>query len=508
MNTKSQPASAIPNPVPRRAARPLRAGRMTALVLAILASAGYAFGATEIPDKINYQGKLTDQLGKEVASGNYEVQFKIWNVSSGGTAADYIWGRSFTVHVVTNGMFNVLLDDAGGGVVGSPRTNSLLYAFDGPDRYLGLTITKFNNSAVANQAEISPRQRLVSAPFAFHAQNAASASTASNATTAGSAAFASYANFATNASKLGSFTTNDFVLLKKSSQTIDGGVTITNGDLALKKGLSVSSTVTASGDLTVGGKLGIGTTAPLYPLTFASVLGDKIDLWGSAAGNHYGFGIQGSLLQVHSDSSASDIAFGYGQSTNFTETMRIKNSGRVGIGTTGPTHELDVQSPGDTEIGIKSTDANGHLWSLQSSGMTNSNSNLNGSFQIIDRTAGASRLMITTNGSMLVNSQAPFQIRRYSLPNMKYNHTSAQAFRCTNYTSADWSAAVVGVHVKADIEESHGDRFIEFRMTRGSPDWTLYFDVHSDNDDSDYDVQGIYVDVMFIRKELCYDPDR
>jgi hypothetical protein len=85
--------------------------------------------------------------------------------------------------------------------------------------------------------------------------------------------------------------------------------------------------------ITPAGNVGIGTTAPNYPLNFAATLGDKISLWDSGLGNHYGFGVQANQLQIHADSSSSDIVFGTGRSTNLAETMRIKGNGKVGIGT-------------------------------------------------------------------------------------------------------------------------------------------------------------------------------
>ncbi|HMS56284.1 MAG TPA: hypothetical protein PKA27_12870 [Fimbriimonadaceae bacterium] len=100
----------------------------------------------------------------------------------------------------------------------------------------------------------------------------------------------------------------------------------------------------------LAGKVGIGSSGGAFPLTFASTLGDKISLYG-ATGNHYGFGIQGSLLQIHSDSIAADIAFGYGTSTSFTERMRIKGNGNVGIGTISPTSKLHL-SHGISGVGL------------------------------------------------------------------------------------------------------------------------------------------------------------
>ena len=71
--------------------------------------------------------------------------------------------------------------------------------------------------------------------------------------------------------------------------------------------------------------VGIGTTTPGFPLNFANTIGDKISLYGNT-GNHYGFGIQGGLLQIYTDAGPSNIAFGYGSSSSFTERMRILNN--------------------------------------------------------------------------------------------------------------------------------------------------------------------------------------
>jgi hypothetical protein len=91
------------------------------------------------------------------------------------------------------------------------------------------------------------------------------------------------------------------------------------------------------------GNVGIGVTSPGYPLTFANVLGDKISLWGQS-GTHFGFGMQNNLLQIHTSGSGADIAFGYGESTNLTETVRFKGNGNVGIGTNSPAYPLHMRS--------------------------------------------------------------------------------------------------------------------------------------------------------------------
>jgi len=102
--------------------------------------------------------------------------------------------------------------------------------------------------------------------------------------------------------------------------------------------------ITASGNIiTSGGNVGIGTTTPGFPLSMSDAMGDKIALWGKS-GNSLGFGIQNNLLQIHTDTIAGDIGFGYGSSAAMTETMRIKGNGKVGIGTNAPGFPLNFAS--------------------------------------------------------------------------------------------------------------------------------------------------------------------
>ncbi len=63
-------------------------------------------GADAIPQKINYQGYLTDNTGNPI-NGARQMTFKIFNAASGGTQ---LWSETQTVSV-ENGLFNVILGE-------------------------------------------------------------------------------------------------------------------------------------------------------------------------------------------------------------------------------------------------------------------------------------------------------------------------------------------------------------------------------------------------------------
>jgi hypothetical protein len=104
-------------------------------------------------------------------------------------------------------------------------------------------------------------------------------------------------------------------------------------------------------------RLGIGNLTPQFPLSLNGSLGDKISLWTDGTPTHYGMGIQSGLFQIFSKTSVDDIAFGYGNSNVFAETMRIKGNGNVGIGN-NPFFKLDItgrmriRTGNDGEAGI------------------------------------------------------------------------------------------------------------------------------------------------------------
>lgn len=106
----------------------------------------YAFG--EIPQYINYQGYLTDDLGAPVPDGDYNIIFFIYDAPVDGTVK---WASDRLTVAVQDGLFNQRL----GPMLTSVFTQSSA-------RYLAIRV---------EGEDIDARTQLISAPYAFHAFN-------------------------------------------------------------------------------------------------------------------------------------------------------------------------------------------------------------------------------------------------------------------------------------------------------------------------------------------------
>lgn len=152
-------------------------------------------------------------------------------------------------------------------------------------------------------------------------------------------------------------------------------------------------------------QVGIGTSDPVSPLSFANATGNKISLWSNPNATQYGLGLQGSLLQVYTDASNADIAFGYGNSTSFTENVRIKGNGNVGIGLDNPGFRLVVESGG---VGIVQQSPDGGtrvgFYTVAGSAFVQTHTNHALNFATNN---GGSQMILTTAGNFGVGTQTP-----------------------------------------------------------------------------------------------------
>ncbi len=117
-----------------------------ALSLAVLMLLAPATALAAQPRTISYQGILNDSGGHPVPNGNYNLTFKIYNVSAGGAA---LWSEANTV-TTELGVFSVILG----------HTTPLTLPFDVP-YWLGIT--------VGAGSEMTPRVELAAVPYAYHA---------------------------------------------------------------------------------------------------------------------------------------------------------------------------------------------------------------------------------------------------------------------------------------------------------------------------------------------------
>jgi hypothetical protein len=144
-----------------------------ALLLLVLAVAQIRAIAQDpsVPQQINYQGKLTDAAGQPLPNGTYGVVFRIWSTPTGTASNSLVWAHDYDVPLA-GGSFNVILGAGGGSSVAGAALTNIGGAFSQPDRFLGLTIVRNGaGQPIPNPQESSPRQRILSTPFALTAGN-------------------------------------------------------------------------------------------------------------------------------------------------------------------------------------------------------------------------------------------------------------------------------------------------------------------------------------------------
>jgi hypothetical protein len=202
-----------------------------------------------------YQGRLTD--GGAAATGNYDLQFALFDSQSGGTQV----GTAVTLNAVavSNGIFTVSLDFGAS-------------SFTGANRFLEISARP---SGVGSYVLLSPRQPVTATPYAVRSANASSADALSNACAACvqdsqinsvsggkvtspvlNATNATNATTATNATQLGGIGAGQYVLTNDSRLTDTRTPTPGSANyLQNTSGQQASANFNISGNGTAGGTL-------------------------------------------------------------------------------------------------------------------------------------------------------------------------------------------------------------------------------------------------------------
>lgn len=170
------------------------------------------------------------------------------------------------------------------------------------------------------------------------------------------------------------------------------------------------------------GNVGIGTTSP----------GAKLEVVGSGTAAIFGDGTRAFKVYTDAD-EVSLLAEGSVPMKFYTsgaEKMRIDTAGNIGIGTTSPDHNLQVENSGNAEIQAQRTSGAGVLIQAQSAaGVVGTNTN----HRLDLKTNSTTRATISTGGNVGIGTTSP---------NFPLDVKSATIDTVANFESGDASVAV------------------------------------------------------------------
>ncbi|NCC50115.1 MAG: hypothetical protein EOM20_02755 [Spartobacteria bacterium] len=142
------------------------------ILVACALMAGSVVHAQHVPDQLNYQAILTDQQGVPSALSTNTVNFRIYDEAEGG---NLIWGETHSVTTSARGLFSVILG-TGTTLDENMHVANLRAAFASgtlvEQRYIELQAINANGTP---QSIILPRQRFLTAPYAFQANDSQTA---------------------------------------------------------------------------------------------------------------------------------------------------------------------------------------------------------------------------------------------------------------------------------------------------------------------------------------------
>ena len=362
------------------------------VVLAALVTIFLIFASVQAQStSFTYQGRLADS--GTPTNGNYDLQFALWNSSSGGGQV----GSTQTINsvAVSNGVFTVNLDFGA-------------TSFPGASRFLEIAVRP---AGVGSFITLTPRQPITSTPYAVRSLNAATAdSVPASGVAAGSGNYIqntttpqvlSNFNISGNGSVGGTLSANtvnastqfnlngDRVLATRFRDTFVGvgaGLELTNVDDSTFIGFGAGKSAQGSSDNTyVGSNAGTFSTSATGNSFFGTLSGFSNTTAGANSFFGYQSGFSNSVGQFNSFfgyqsgdlnvNGSNNTFIGYG-SGNGIVTLNLSNATAigsratvtqsnslvlgsikgvahaiedtsVGIGTTAPTARLSVVAMGD-----------------------------------------------------------------------------------------------------------------------------------------------------------------
>lgn len=218
---------------------------LTLCVLALAVSAT----ASNLPSKINFQGKLLDPATNEPRDGTFTMTLRLYGAPTGGAA---LYTETQTAVPVSNGVFSIQIGSV------ATLTPEL---FKGASAYLSVQVSP-------DALEMSPRQQLNMSAYAFTAAQLAADGTAMVRVDNAYSTFTAAGNLLLAAGVQG------------SSASFVNGVTASSGTF-FATGASQYSLQTSSGLLVGGGTLraaGAGGVSVRYGVNASTFSGEGADL--------------------------------------------------------------------------------------------------------------------------------------------------------------------------------------------------------------------------------------
>ncbi|HVP57848.1 MAG TPA: hypothetical protein VMU02_07095 [bacterium] len=303
-------------------ARSVWAGLAAYVTLAVLVGfAGTA--ATGIPEKINYQGRLTNSATGLPLIGSHSLTFRIFDAASGGTL---LWSETKTETADSAGVFATVLGSVNPVSIALGASCWLEVAVDGET--------------------LSPRREMVSVPYAFRAEAA---------------------NHASAADSLGGHLSAEFVVKgEPSSVTADmivaGAGSGLDADKVDGKHANAFADTAHNHDGRYYTETELGTPGTI------NQAGNPVD-WTKLKGVPAGFA-----------DGVDDIGAGDGYSLDGVggtpvDAVYVTSAGDVGIGTTAPERKVHIKGIGarvlidgetaNPEVNFKNSgDSPGQVWAL------------------------------------------------------------------------------------------------------------------------------------------------
>jgi len=311
-----------------------------------------------------YQGVL-NQNGVP-ANGVNDLTFTLYTAPSGGLAAGT---TTFNDLLITNGLFTVTLDF---GEI----------PFIGADRWLEIAVRP--GASTGAYTNLEPRQPINPTPYAIFARGVNATGLIGQITDSQLSTTFSFARTFSNPGN--QFFGNGANLTSLNAPELTG--TVNDGRLSANVALrNTENTFIGNQAVTSGGFEVQNVTG------YGFVHGDGTRQIGTFIDSN-----ESSLGTV----TPHPLGF---FANNGSASVFLNTNDNFGIGTANPATKLHVVGGGDTEISLQSATSGGRRWTLQSSDGNPVAGN--GTFQIIDRTAAASRLLITTNGNVGIGTATP-----------------------------------------------------------------------------------------------------